>query len=810
MQPHHHVRALLAGLCGWLLAGTVLAQTRVFDIPKGDLQTALDIYARQAGVLLIYPGNEMRGVHSAGVHGALDPQAALQTLLGHSGFSLQSTRGKVWSIMRTPAPPVIAASAPAAPKRTVTLEGVAVTATVEGLAALRVPTELREIPQSVSVISRETMDQQNARELVDVLNRATGITVTQNDSQSIFFFSRGFDISTIHIDGGAALDLGFNQPDSPYSFGHYAPDLAEFDHIEILRGADALFGGLGSPSATVNLVRKQPQATPEASVSASWGSWNNRRLEGDITGPIGFDGALRGRLIVVDEDRDYFYDVAHGRKQKVYTAVGYDFSPDTTLLLGGGVEHRNGVPALGGLPRYEDGSDLQLPRSQAFVLPWNRQSLRLTEGFAQLEHRFSALWKLNFNTTLFDSSNDQKGANFPAQINPVTGQSELSGEASRTHSVDNQMVADATLTGVFNAWGRDQRLIFGIDYQQAKAQLSATVFLPFGTLFNPFAFNPDAYPEPQQPLISDRVSARQASYGIYASVQLHPWERWSVIGGLRQNFFNESVVDSAPDQSNAQPPLRMRNKASPYAGIVYDLDKHYSIYASYTGVLTPLAPSFLRAGGNMLSVATGTNLEAGIKGSWRNGTLDGSLAWFKAAERGVPFESVVFDPTSNCCYVAGTRKSEGIEGELSGLLARGWWLTAGYTFNVNRSFAGGSLSSQTPKHLFKLWTNYVLPGEWQAWSVGGGVLAQSANYLRCVTPGTLNACPGGSPSLSIRQGFYTVVTARVAYRLNTHWQLSVNLDNALDRRYYQTVGLTANNNWYGEPRNLMVEIKGEL
>jgi outer membrane receptor for ferric coprogen and ferric-rhodotorulic acid len=166
------------------------------------------------------------------------------------------------------------------------------------LVATRTETPLREIPQTISLISQEQMRQQNDTDLADVLRNAVGITVVENNSLSRTFVSRGFMITTFHVDGGAALNSFSNTP----VYG--TPDLGEYDHVEVLRGSDALFGGVGNPGASVNIVRKRPLASNEAMFSAYVGSWNSTRAEADVTGPLGFDGGLRARLDVVFGDRD--------------------------------------------------------------------------------------------------------------------------------------------------------------------------------------------------------------------------------------------------------------------------------------------------------------------------------------------------------------------------------------------------------------------------------------------------------------------------------------------------------------------------
>ena len=157
------------------------------------------------------------------------------------------------------------------------LEEVVVVGMAEQLVATRVPTPLREIPQTVSIISPEQMRQQNDTDLADVLAHAPGITMVRTSSLDQDFYSRGYQIASFHVDGGAAL----NPRIDPELLFLSTPDLSEFDHIEVLRGADALFGGNGNPGGTVSLVRKRPRDAYNLDCNASGGSWDNYRVEAE-------------------------------------------------------------------------------------------------------------------------------------------------------------------------------------------------------------------------------------------------------------------------------------------------------------------------------------------------------------------------------------------------------------------------------------------------------------------------------------------------------------------------------------------------
>ncbi len=119
--------------------------------------------------------------------------------------------------------------------------------------------------------------------------------------------------------------------------------MAIYDRLEILRGAEGLFSAAGEPGGTINLARKRPTDELRSAVSLAYGSWNNRRLEADIGGPLGFDGKLRGRLVGVWQDREYFYKPADEEKRVLYGILEYDLTPSTTLSAGVSYQRQYGT-----------------------------------------------------------------------------------------------------------------------------------------------------------------------------------------------------------------------------------------------------------------------------------------------------------------------------------------------------------------------------------------------------------------------------------------------------------------------------------
>jgi outer-membrane receptor for ferric coprogen and ferric-rhodotorulic acid len=424
-------------MCGLAFSACSLASgSDHFDIPAGDLVSALDLLVRQSHVELIYSADDLRGLRTSGVRGDVTAETAVHKLLEgtdlevrmHPSGAILITRNRTLSKRAGPpqAPAEPSRTAPASTKESRQMEEIVVSGTAEGLVATRTATPLREIPQTVALISSEQMRQLNDANLANALAHTPGITVVRNDSLDDSFYARGFKITSFHVDGGAALFnvTGFQQLDTapmltlPF-LG--TTDLSEFDHIEVLRGADALFANNGNPGATVSLVRKRPLRSPQFTFDTWVGSWNNTRAEADATGPLAFDGALRGRVDGLYTDRDYFYDSSSFRRRRLFAALDYDLTPITMVTVGGSYQWDDALPFVSGLPRNQDGSDPNLSRKTALTFNWASYRSRTGEIYFQLWQQLGTSWKLTANATAWNGTVEAASGTFNSQVDPLTG-----------------------------------------------------------------------------------------------------------------------------------------------------------------------------------------------------------------------------------------------------------------------------------------------------------------------------------------------------------------------------------------------------
>jgi len=805
--------------------GTASA-TRQFDIPAQSLREALMIFGQQSGIQVTAQGPLVEGRTSTAVSGNLAPAEALSRLLTGTGLTFRFDGRDAVRI--EPAPEVSSGAISLGPVR---VEGVSEQAfgpngadtdplLTEGTGSYapravsiggKTPRDPREIQQSVSVLTAQRIQDQNLTDVSAALNEITGVTLVSHQSRSANIptpFSRGFAITSLQFDGGSPAFLSTFP-----SFG--LPDLAIYDHVEVLRGSDGLFSGAGEAGGTINVVRKRPLDHGQIIFEALAGSWRRYRAQIDVTGPLGFDGKLRGRVVAAYEDRHFFYDTAKLNKTVLYGVVEADLSPSTLLTLGGVYERRDEVPFSTGIPRYADGGDLGLPRSTCFCTPWGQWKESTPELFAKLEQSLGADWTLKINLSQQRKRIDTRyvEAYAFAPIDPASGYTgELYGNGE--NGVLRQRMGDVTLNGSFDLLGMRQEILLGASWQ--RFDYDGLRYYSLDAVYRSidvFDFNPRGIPDPGDPVYPFIIyhEGGQEQAGVYGT-----W-RWSITGRLhallggrysdyrfRQvgDFF-DTVTGAITFQQNQN--YKQSGVFTPYGGLSWDISQAISAYFSYAEIFKPQGNTF-DSDLNVLKPITGSSYELGAKASWLDGRLTASLAGYIVKRRNEAVLAFQHPSISGCCYTASAEiQSKGIDAELTGELLPGWQVSAGYTFNRNDyEFGYGAnegmpFMPQTPRHLFKFWTMIDMGGGLSGFRLGGGVNAQSKSYVT----GTF-----GDQSFRATQGGYAIVSLRGEYRIGDHWTAAVNVDNVFDKRYYQTVASPYSGSAYGEPANVLFSVRG--
>ncbi|TLG89620.1 TonB-dependent receptor, partial [Pseudomonas edaphica] len=395
------VQAALLGAClsGGALPLAVMAETlandtqaRDWQIAPGALANVLDQFARQAGISLSYDATSVANKSSPGLNGRYEREQALGELLRGHGLQAQRQGASTWLLL----PHIAETGALNLGATTVTGERLGATTDGSGSYTTGAVTigkgqhSLRETPQSVSVMTRQLMDDQNLTTIEDVMEHTPGITAYASPMGGKYFYSRGFKMLGQYQYDGVPLDMGkdYVQADS------FSANMAIYDRVEVLKGAAGMLKGAGTASGAVNFVRKRPQAKPTSSLSLAAGTWDNYRADVDTGGPLNDNGTVRGRAAFSQQDRGSYMDISKRKDQAFYAALDVDLNPDTTLGLGASYEDIDASPCWGGLPRYKDGKSAKLSRSTCLGQSWNDWQSQRATFFADLTHHFNDDWQL--------------------------------------------------------------------------------------------------------------------------------------------------------------------------------------------------------------------------------------------------------------------------------------------------------------------------------------------------------------------------------------------------------------------------------
>ena len=188
----------------------------------------------------------------------------------------------------------------------------------------------RETPQSVSVVTRQQIEDQNLNDVAQVLEQTPGVVVDSMGpagSDANHIYVRGFEVGSIQVDG-------INRPDT-FGFRDDLSDMVSYDRVEVVRGATGLMSGTGDPGATVNLIRKAPTKTFGGSAYATYGSWDKRRLGADLNLPLMSDKQNVDVLFWVG---DGAFDMRNQRTLRAFVKVLKAAKVDFAVL---GLEERD-------------------------------------------------------------------------------------------------------------------------------------------------------------------------------------------------------------------------------------------------------------------------------------------------------------------------------------------------------------------------------------------------------------------------------------------------------------------------------------
>lgn len=663
--------------------------------------------------------------------------------------------------------------------------------------ASKLDISIKETPQTVTVITQERIRDFGLTDINTALENSATINVEQVETDRTFYTSRGFELSNFQVDG-----LGLPLVNSNT---HGRMDSALYERIEVVHGANGVMTGVGSPSATVNMVRKRPKSVTQGSLTASLTSWSGKRLEVDFTGAL--TDAIRGRVVLVGDDRESYLDRYQNTSQLFYGVIDYAPTANTLITLGHS-EHRSDTDGnmWGALTlHYGDGTPTHFDRGTNIAADWSQWKVKESRSFVDIETALSDNWNLRFayNRVRTDEDSLLFYTYLPdpaTGLDPETGLG-LVGYGSEFDFDDQQDSFDLYASGRFDAAGLEHEVVIGANYASLDFDEMSLYDFHTGNGFPAMPALEDwngntPFPEFTDGLAGSDVDNTQKA--IYAQTRLSLSLDTKLLLGGRYNEFTTEGLQYDVDQS------RDEGQFIPYVGITHNLTAGTTIYASYTETFQ--AQNLRDRNFERLPALTGKNTELGFKSELFNGSALLSAAYFQVKQTNLAVgDGTVTNPNTNApepVYRAAEGvSSKGFEVELSGDLAPGLQGSiAATSFEVD---GDATVEDYTPENLFRASLSYR-PAFSEALKLG-------ASYNWQDTISRVQGVVGDSYAnagdiIVTKQGAYGRLNLMASYQFTPALSLTVNANNVFDKTYINSL-LWPTQGYYGAPRNYSATVR---
>jgi outer membrane receptor for ferric coprogen and ferric-rhodotorulic acid len=645
--------------------------------------------------------------------------------------------------------------------------------------ATRLDTSLRETPQSMSVVTRQLIEDFKLNSVNDALDFATGIRVERAETDRTYYTARGSDVTNFQVDGiGAPMTYGLTYGDL---------DTALYDRIEVIRGANGLLSGTGNPSATVNFIRKRPTRDFQARIDLSAGSWNNRRVQTDVSGALNEAGNVRGRLVLVNQDKDPYLDRYSLERNVAYGIIEADITEQTRLTFGHTYHQNDSNGVLwGALPLLdENGNRRHFDVSDSSAANWSRWDTTNNITFGELNHLFDNGW----DATLQVSRKELTAKSelfYVMQFNAPVGMLPFSGYYRDSHK---ELTADAHLSGPFSLAGREHEAVFGttwsrqtIDEKEKSGNIAP--FLDF-----------DAIPSIPQPVYGAGMSAALdiKRLNSYAAV------KWNVTDDLKLTTgANLLTYKLTGDSYGAQQEADAHDKITPYVGAVYALNDIHSVYGSYTAIYNPQVQ--LDRDLKPIAPIEGKNYEVGLKSEFFDKRLNTSVALFRNEQQNVAQQAGFVGGLT--IYEGFDAITKGYEIDISGELTPNLSVNGGFTNLMSvKDEDDNNVKPYVPRRVFRLATVYKVP-QIEKLKVGANLNWQSSMHTTASV--TDIATFATAFSQRIKQDDYLIVNLMANYEIDKNWSAALNLYNVTDQKYFTS--LMWDQSYYAPPRSAMATL----
>lgn len=645
--------------------------------------------------------------------------------------------------------------------------------------ATKTPTPVRDIPQAVSVVTRELIADQRMASMADVVRFMPGVTMAQGEGNRDTPIFRGNASTADFFVDGVRDDV------------QYFRDVYNVERVEALKGPNAMIFGRGGAGGVINRVTRQADWGQERELSLQLGSFDNRRITADFGAPL--NDRVAGRVTGLLENSDSYRSGVGIERYGVQPSVAFRLGSATTLR--GSYEYfHDERTADRGISSFQ-GRPVATDTSTFFGDPAQSPTRATVNVLASvLEHRFAPGATLR-NRVSYGSYDKFYQNVFPGAVNSAGTMVAIS---AYNNATDRQNLFNQTDLVLQPRTGRiGHTILVGAELgRQVTDNFRSTGYFPstgpsVTSIQVPLAAPTTALPVTFRQSATDADNHGVASIAaVYAQDQVALTSYLQAVAGLRFDAFDMELTNN---RTGVEVASRDRF-VSPRLGLIYKPVVPLSVYGSYSLTFVPRAGdqlSSLSVSNQALEPEEFRNLELGAK--WDIRPALGVTAALYRLDRGNVAVPDPADPTRS--ILADAQRSSGLELEMSGAVTREWNLVAGYAYqhgSITRSISAdaqaGAILAQLPEHSLSLWSKYAVS---RRWSAALGVIRRTAMFA--ATDNTV-ILPG-----------FTRVDGAVFFAVTEAWRAQVNVENLFDEPYYASAHSNTNIT-PGSPRAVKVSV----
>jgi len=653
---------------------------------------------------------------------------------------------------------------------------------------------IKETPATVNVVTRELLDDRAPRNFIEALRTVPGISATSARISTQNLLSRGFSLRQ----AGGEFRNGLRH----FENSNLAPEITNVERFELLKGPASVLYGIGGLGGVMNVVTKQPEATPRTWLEATGGSYDFYRGAIDSTGALDGAGVWSYRFNAHVENVASFQDDVN--QQSLVIAPTLAWQPSARTRASFGIEfvrgdlHGNvtGQPADGTVLASPNGP---IPRErQIFDTNFNRIARDISYTTWLIDHELNAVWSLHQGFLLAENhKNDLVESNMTGFVGGLSGERRFVQRAAtpfaadfRSYALDNHALAK------FSTGSVRHELLVGADWYRAEnTGFGQRASLPDLDLRNPvYGVQPTS-----GFTVTSNTEGAQQWFGAYVQETLIPLPELRILAALRATKIKTETINKLNPAASR---VADDTPITPRLGVVYTPLAPVSLFASYSTSFVPIANS--DRNGVAFEPEEGESVELGIKTEWLDGALSQTLAVFDMKRENV----LTTDPADPRFSIqTGEQTSRGVELEVAGAPLPGLDFTAAYTYldtevsRDNRLLVGQPLRG-VPQHQASVWASYALRGEkFRGLGFGAGLFYEDERWGELVTPANAATIGFNIPS-------YVRADAAIYWR-QPRYELQLNVNNIADADYFSGV-LSRNLVYRGDERTVSLTLRHQL